>query len=104
MVPWDYKDLVMRYLITPPYIFPLASSSFTALVGDDDKGEGIIIPLLSAGHFNITSRQDLQASQAKYPILLVGFSSSACHRCLKVEKDYQVAAQWIHHHYQVVVN
>ena len=46
-----------------------------------------IIPILSAGHFNIT-RQNFTQTVSKYPFLLIGFSSYGCHKCIAAEVEY----------------
>jgi hypothetical protein len=47
-----------------------------------------VVPILSAGHYNISSRKALNKLKAKHGVVLVGFSSPACHRCITAENEY----------------
>lgn len=46
-----------------------------------------LIPILGAGHFNLT-KQNITNAISKSKYLLVGFSSYACHKCISVEQEY----------------
>ncbi len=54
--------------------------------------ESNFIPILSAGHFNLT-RKNFTQTVTKHKILLVGFSSYNCHRCIQAEGDYANVSQ-----------
>lgn len=47
-----------------------------------------IIPILTAGHFNIT-RKNFTQTVSKHKFLLVGFSSYNCHKCITAEAEYK---------------
>ena len=77
----------------------------------EPTANGDIVPLLGAGHFNVTSRthffdtvigdshgNEHQIEEKQFAtfrtkginvLTLVGFSSSQCHRCIVVEKEYE---------------
>jgi hypothetical protein len=48
-----------------------------------------ILPILSAGHFNVTKKNFTKAI-SKHKLLLVGFSSHDCHKCIAMENEYRV--------------
>lgn len=50
-----------------------------------------MVPVLSAGHFNLT-RHNFTREVRKKQITLVGFSSRGCAKCITVEAEYAVAA------------
>jgi thiol-disulfide isomerase/thioredoxin len=61
-------------------------------VGDDCSttfavGEEII-PILSAGHFNLT-RKNITQTITKNKYLLLGFSSYGCDKCIQIEPEYE---------------
>lgn len=62
--------------------------SVTYLSGDLTN----IVPILGAGHFNLTRKNFTQAV-IKNKHMLVGFSSYNCHKCIVVEKEYEKTAQ-----------
>ena len=47
-----------------------------------------IVPILTAGHFNIT-RKNFTDVVSKNKLLLVGFSSYTCHKCIQIEPAYR---------------
>lgn len=47
-----------------------------------------IVPILGAGHYNLTSRKDAKRQMDQSKLLLVGFSTPACHKCILVEQEY----------------
>lgn len=65
---------------------------FTGFIGDDcgttfaDAND--IVPILSAGHFNIT-RKNFTQVVSKHKQILVGFSSYNCHKCIQIEPSYR---------------
>eukprot|EP01032_Pedospumella_encystans_P008406 gene8406-9984_t len=65
---------------------------FTGFIGDDcgttfaDAND--IVPILSAGHFNIT-RKNFTQVVSKHKLILVGFSSYNCHKCIQIEPSYR---------------
>jgi thiol-disulfide isomerase/thioredoxin len=65
---------------------------FTGYEGDDCSttfvdDESNIIPILSAGHGNIT-RQNFTDVVSKNPFIIIGFSSPACSKCIRAEIEY----------------
>lgn len=62
--------------------------------GGDDCGTSFVeegqrvVPILTAGHFNIT-RKNFTTAVTKNKWLLVGFSAYTCHRCIAVEPEYE---------------
>ncbi|RYH09855.1 hypothetical protein EON65_39880 [archaeon] len=50
--------------------------------------ESNIIPILTAGHFNVT-RKNITQTISKHPVLLIGFSSYSCHKCIAAEPVYE---------------
>lgn len=60
-------------------------------LGDDCSttfaDEANLVPILTAGHFNLTRKNFTQAL-AKHPLILVGFSSYSCHKCIAYEPTY----------------
>mmetsp|Transcript_36873 Transcript_36873/g.73380 ORF Transcript_36873/g.73380 Transcript_36873/m.73380 type:complete len:717 (+) Transcript_36873:43-2193(+) len=65
---------------------------WTGYIGDDcgttfaDSND--IVPILTAGHFNVTRKNFTHVvSQHKY--ILVGFSSYTCHKCITIETSYR---------------
>ena len=70
---------------------------FVGYHGDDcrttfARDENNIIPILSAGHFNVT-KKTFKSHLMKNKILIVGFSSPNCHKCIIAENDYSLFAQ-----------
>lgn len=65
---------------------------YTGFIGDDcgttfaDASD--IVPILSAGHFNIT-RKNFTQVVSKHKLILVGFSSYNCHKCIQIEPAYR---------------
>jgi thiol-disulfide isomerase/thioredoxin len=65
---------------------------WTGFIGDDcgttfaDVTD--IVPILSAGHFNIT-RKNFTQVVSKHKLMLVGFSSYNCHKCITIEPAYR---------------
>lgn len=61
--------------------------------GDDcgisfiEKGEKII-PILNAGHFNLT-KKNFSSTINKNQLILVGFSTVDCHKCINMENEYE---------------
>lgn len=53
---------------------------------DDDQDN--IIPILTAGHYNVTTKNFTQAI-IKNKVILVGFSAYSCYKCISVEADYK---------------
>ena len=49
--------------------------------------DGVVRPVMSAGTLNLTARKFREATK-KHPILLVGYTSSACARCSHHENEY----------------
>lgn len=65
--------------------------------GDDCKytfvqDENEIIPILSAGHFNVT-KQNITKFIKDNEISIIGFSSYNCYKCIQVEAEYQKLSQ-----------
>ena len=73
-----------------------------------NDGEGLV-PILTAGHFNITSKAqlnnilrtksisrdlyvDLEEEVMGISLLIIGFSSIQCHRCIVSERDYKTVS------------
>jgi hypothetical protein len=50
-----------------------------------------VVPVLGAGHFNLTSKSFAKVT-TKHPVMLVGFSSRKCHKCISHEADYERAS------------
>ena len=46
-----------------------------------------VVPVLGAGHFNLTSKSFSKALK-KHDVMLVGFSSNKCHKCIIHETEY----------------
>ena len=66
---------------------------YTGYFGDDCRytyasDEEDITPILSSGHFNIT-RKNFTKTINKHDIILIGFSSYTCHKCIMVEREYR---------------
>ena len=57
------------------------------LTDDQISGKDAIVPILGAGHFNLTRGNFTQTIQ-KNKVILVGFSSASCHKCIRVENEY----------------
>lgn len=51
-----------------------------------------IVPILTAGHFNVT-RKNITQTVSKHKHLLIGFSSYACHKCIQPEPEYEDIAK-----------
>lgn len=52
-----------------------------------------IIPIMGAGHLNLTS-ENFQSTISKNKLVVVGFSSYNCHKCIAAEQEYKnVSAQ-----------
>jgi thiol-disulfide isomerase/thioredoxin len=47
-----------------------------------------LVPILTAGHFNVT-RKNITQTISKHRTLLIGFSSYACHKCIQAEGHYE---------------
>jgi thiol-disulfide isomerase/thioredoxin len=47
-----------------------------------------VVPILSAGHYNLT-RKNFTSGITKNKFILVGFSAYSCHRCIAVEPEYE---------------
>lgn len=56
------------------------------------ENEEEIIPILSAGHVNITSL-NYDVFTKKYKKVLIGLSSYSCHKCIKYENEYAKIAK-----------
>jgi Thioredoxin len=50
-----------------------------------------VVPILSAGHYNLT-RKNFTSAIIKNKLILVGFSAYSCHRCISVESEYEKIA------------
>ncbi|KAJ1432618.1 hypothetical protein B484DRAFT_313858, partial [Ochromonadaceae sp. CCMP2298] len=50
--------------------------------------EGDIVPILTAGHFNIT-RKNFTQTVSQHKLMIVGFSSYSCYKCISVEPAYR---------------
>lgn len=70
---------------------------FPGYSGDDCKHSflteemeksGRVIPILSAGHFNLT-KKNFTETVTQYKSILVGFSSYTCHKCIQLELEYE---------------
>jgi thioredoxin-like negative regulator of GroEL len=63
----------------------------TGYLGDDCgttfASSDVIVPILTAGHFNVT-RKNITQTLGKHKHILVGFSSYSCHKCIQVEPEY----------------
>lgn len=67
--------------------------------GDDCKETYVtdvdnIVPILGAGHFNV-SRKDFMETVNKHSMILVGFSSRNCHKCIQVEPHYKNVSDYL---------
>ena len=58
-----------------------------------------VLPVLSAGHFNVTAKQHAQlvkssrrAKSGAQSLLVLGYSSPACARCIVFEREYALLA------------
>ena len=75
--------------------FDYSCSCYIGWSGDDCRTSFIdglnsnqsIIPVLAAGHYNLT-RKTAKAHIDKSKVLLVGFSTPACQKCILVEQEY----------------
>lgn len=54
--------------------------------------ESNIVPILTAGHYNLT-RKNFTIATNKNSYVLVGFSSYNCHKCISVEQEYAKIAE-----------
>mmetsp|Transcript_5623 Transcript_5623/g.9247 ORF Transcript_5623/g.9247 Transcript_5623/m.9247 type:complete len:748 (-) Transcript_5623:127-2370(-) len=65
---------------------------YPGYIGDDCRttfaDENDIVPILTAGHFNV-SRKNFTQVISKNKLILVGFSSYQCHKCIQVEPIYR---------------
>jgi len=74
--------------------FDYSCECFTGYFGDDCRytymDEDKKIPILGAGHFNLTQKNYQQeiAKAVGNKLLLVGFSSQTCHKCIMPEVEY----------------
>lgn len=63
-----------------------------------DGGQNLV-PILHAGHFNVTSKKELNGLLKKpgsdVAALVLGFSSATCHRCIVVENEYDAMLKQI---------
>jgi hypothetical protein len=57
----------------------------------ETNGGDEIIPILGAGHYNLTTKNFTKIVD-KTPIMVVGFSSVKCHKCIIYEPEYAKAA------------
>eukprot|EP01041_Mallomonas_annulata_P009546 gene9546-19845_t len=64
---------------------------FIGYLGDDCSftyaDESNFVPILTAGHFNLT-KKNFTSITNKSPYILVGFSSYNCHKCIVAEPEY----------------
>ena len=51
-----------------------------------------IIQILGAGHFNMTKKSFAQ-TLAKHKLIVVGFSSHDCHKCIAMENEYDAISK-----------
>ena len=59
-----------------------------------ENDEGVMVNVLGAGHFNISSKQELwDAIGKENSITVVGFTSRNCHRCIVVENEYDLISK-----------
>lgn len=69
---------------------------FVGYMGDDCgttfADDENFVPILSAGHFNVT-RKNFTQTLSKHKQILVGFSSYSCHKCIQVEPEYVKIAE-----------
>lgn len=69
---------------------------FTGYVGDDCgttfARSDDVVPILTAGHFNVT-RKNFTQTLSKHKQILIGFSSYSCHKCIQVEPEYVKIAE-----------
>lgn len=70
---------------------------WSGYLGDDCRttfadDENDIVPILTAGHFNLTRKNFTQAI-IKNKLILVGFSSLTCHKCIRAEPAYRNISQ-----------
>jgi thiol-disulfide isomerase/thioredoxin len=66
---------------------------YSGYLGDDCRTTFIedghkMVPILSAGHFNLT-RKNFTTGIMKNKFILVGFSAHSCHKCIVVEPEYE---------------
>ena len=61
---------------------------------DDENG----IPILGAGHFNVTAKNYTAAvsKSAGSGLVLMGFSSTTCHKCIRTEPEYARISEELH--------
>ena len=69
-------------------------------VGDDCSHtfaaeEDMIVPILTAGDFNLT-RKNFTSALNKHKYMLVGFSSPTCHKCIRAEPEYLKIQESLH--------
>lgn len=69
---------------------------YTGYVGDDcgttfAQSENLV-PILTAGHFNVT-KKNITQTLGKHKHILLGFSSYSCHKCIQVEPEYVKIAE-----------
>lgn len=57
----------------------------TTFVSTDQE----VVPILTAGHFNLT-RKNFTSAVTKNRLILIGFSAYSCHRCINVESEYKI--------------
>lgn len=58
--------------------------------GSGFADEGDVVPILSAGHVNLTSANFAETLR-KGGTLLIAASSRSCHKCIRYEAEYQGA-------------
>ena len=65
---------------------------WSGYIGDDCgttfANEADIVPILTAGHFNLT-RKNFTQTVINNKLILVGFSSYSCHKCIQAEPSYR---------------
>ena len=72
-------------------------SCYHGFFGDDCRhtfaaDPGAVVPILGAGHYNLTAK-NFSKAVSKKPLMLVGFSSPTCHKCITYEPEYAAAAE-----------
>ena len=60
--------------------------------GADGGAGGPIIPILGAGDYNLTAKNFTKATK-RARVMVVGFSSPKCHKCIAHERAYADAAR-----------
>ena len=65
---------------------------WNGVVGYVDDEEDVVLPQLAAGHYNVSCKKLIAKAKSK-PLLVVGFSSPKCDRCVEYESQYMKATQ-----------